>query len=242
MLQKKFAPSNTLLRVISSVILCCIAYCCLKEGIIFLFCFFAIYIGMLVEWVQMACKVNNKNKILNCIIGIFLIGLSCLSGYNLFIKYYFCLIFSITLVIVTDTFAMLGGKLLQGPKLVPKISPSKTWSGLFIAILACIIFFELMNFYPKFFLNYIINLSNTADNVIDNIKCIIIISLFPLVSQASDILESHFKRKFGVKDSGKIILGHGGILDRFDGWLLTLPFTLLFTSILCKCFPALGTQ
>lgn len=111
----------------------------------------------------------------------------------------------------TDTAAMLVGKSVGGPKLMPAVSPNKTWSGLlggmlasgFVGLVASLIFSGTMMFFTVFGL------------------------ILGAVEQASDLLESKLKRHFGVKDSGNIIPGHGGILDRVDGFTLTAPLVLL---------------
>ena len=237
MLRERFLNKNMFLRVFSSMVLLFTAYICLKEKKTFMYVLFIIYIMMLAEWMNMAFKSSNENKLLNAVMGVSLIGFSFFCCSKLFFNYYQYLVLSIIFIIITDVFAMIGGKLLMGPKLVPKISPGKTWSGLITGISACIIIFELMNFCPRFFLNYIVNLYKLANNLVEQVSCISVIILFSIISQFSDILVSYFKRKFGVKDSGKIILGHGGFLDRFDGWLLTLIFTLFSVSIVYKYFP-----
>jgi phosphatidate cytidylyltransferase len=109
-----------------------------------------------------------------------------------------------------DTFAFFSGKLIGGPKLLPKISPKKTWSGfifgIFLSLITSLILHKAFNF---------------STNIIVFILISIII---PVLSQIGDLIESKFKRYHQVKDSGKIIPGHGGVLDRMDGFLLTAPF------------------
>ncbi|MEJ0094383.1 MAG: phosphatidate cytidylyltransferase [Methylocella sp.] len=114
----------------------------------------------------------------------------------------------------TDVFAYFGGRLLGGPKLWPKISPSKTWSGAFCGICAgALIGVAIGSFglgearlgLPIFALGLV-----TA-----------------LVSQAGDIFESIVKRRFGVKDSSELIPGHGGFMDRMDGFIAAAAFAAL---------------
>jgi phosphatidate cytidylyltransferase len=107
-----------------------------------------------------------------------------------------------------DIGAYFAGSTIGGPKLAPKASPNKTWSGLLGgAISACLI-------------------SWLAGSYLDVAGIsTLIISGFSLAlwSQLGDIVESLIKRHFGVKDSGAIIPGHGGVLDRIDSLLFTLP-------------------
>lgn len=114
----------------------------------------------------------------------------------------------------TDGFAMLAGRAIGGPKLAPAISPQKTWAGLMGGIggsaLVTWTFFALLPGLPGALWAYAI--------------------LFPVLAQGGDLLESRLKRAFGVKDSGRIIPGHGGILDRADSFLLTAPALWLLLS------------
>ncbi len=111
----------------------------------------------------------------------------------------------------TDIAGLIVGKTVKGPKLAPSISPNKTWSGLiggvlasmFVGLLSSVIFKESASFF------------------------IILSGILAIVEQASDLVESKFKRTFGVKDSGNIIPGHGGIMDRVDGLTLTAPVVAL---------------
>jgi phosphatidate cytidylyltransferase len=111
-------------------------------------------------------------------------------------------VFLIVLVIAADTAAFLCGRLLGGPKLWPRISPNKTWSGLIGAVIASTVvgaWFWLVvpGVSP-------VRLAATA-------------AVLGLIAQIGDLAESGLKRHFGVKDSSHLIPGHGGIMDRADG-------------------------
>jgi len=112
----------------------------------------------------------------------------------------------------SDTGAYVFGSLFGKTKLAIKISPNKTWEGsiggLILAILTGIIFALLTNSEELHWINIAI-----------------IIVLFGTLG---DLTESQIKRSCGVKDSGKILPGHGGILDRFDGVLFSAPFVLAY--------------
>lgn len=101
----------------------------------------------------------------------------------------------------TDILAYFTGRALKGPKLAPKISPGKTWSGALGGIVGAIAATAILAAFAP-------GLSLPA-------ALITAIGL-SVISQAGDLGESAFKRHFGVKDSGKLIPGHGGILDRID--------------------------
>ena len=97
-------------------------------------------------------------------------------------------------------------------KTLSKISPKKTYSGMIGGYLLSLIFLS-------FFMNWI--------NYIVNMEWFMVTILISTVSQIGDIIISYFKRLSKVKDTGKIIPGHGGLLDRIDGILITLPVGLI---------------
>jgi phosphatidate cytidylyltransferase len=109
-------------------------------------------------------------------------------------------LWTMLVVILTDTGAYFAGRGIGGPKLSPKLSPNKTWAGLGGGMMAALIAgaivgkaFELPG--ATFWLG----------------------APLAIVAQAGDLYESALKRKAGVKDSGRILPGHGGVLDRIDG-------------------------
>jgi phosphatidate cytidylyltransferase len=116
----------------------------------------------------------------------------------------------------TDVFAYFGGRLIGGPKLWPRVSPSKTWSGTLSGIFAGAALGSALG-------GHGFGLRTRA-------------ALFALglataaVSQAGDILESWVKRRFGAKDSSGLIPGHGGFMDRLDGFIAAACFLALIGS------------
>ena len=120
------------------------------------------------------------------------------------LNYFFYLVM---LVSTMDIFAYIGGKTLGNKKIAPKISKGKTIEGTLIGLGFTII----MSLLIKHLINF---------NFVQALIAGILISLFAFWG---DLLESYFKRNIGIKDSGKIIPGHGGLLDRFDGYFLILP-------------------
>lgn len=121
-----------------------------------------------------------------------------------------------------DSAAMFGGKFIRGAKLAPKISPNKTISGLISAIFAASLVPAIWNIVPGF--DFVSHLQHKYGFV----KVAIMWMSLALISQSSDLFISLFKRYFKVKDTGNIIPGHGGILDRFDSYILTAPIVLVF--------------
>ena len=116
------------------------------------------------------------------------------------------------LIAASDVAAYFVGRQVGGPKLAPLISPNKTRSGAVGGTVGAVLVSLVMVFWLPVSLPEIL------------IGGVIVAAL----SQLGDLLESALKRDLGVKDSGTIIPGHGGFLDRFDGYLLTLPAMCLY--------------
>jgi phosphatidate cytidylyltransferase len=101
----------------------------------------------------------------------------------------------------TDTFAYFAGRIIGGPKLAPVLSPKKTWAGLLGGMAGAALVSAI---YAAYFLPSWAALAGVA-------------AALAVVAQLGDIFESALKRRFNMKDSGNLIPGHGGILDRVDG-------------------------
>ena len=134
-----------------------------------------------------------------------------LNNNGLYIIFYL-----VTLVISMDVFGYIGGNLVGKNKIAPKISNGKTVEGTFIGLFFTVIFsccfIEILSF------NYI--------------TAIILGIIIGLLAFLGDLLVSLFKRKVGIKDSGNIIPGHGGLLDRFDSYILVFSLSPLFINFL----------
>ena len=107
----------------------------------------------------------------------------------------------------TDIFAFFVGRSLGGPRLAPRISPKKTWSGLAGGVLAAV----------AVGLAFAYGLDSSKNWAFP----MVLGALLALIAQAGDLMESGLKRRFGVKDSSNLIPGHGGVLDRIDGLMPT---------------------
>ena len=105
------------------------------------------------------------------------------------------------LVWASDCGAYALGRLIGGPKLAPRISPNKTWAGIFFGWITVITFYYILKSFNLFVSDFFV----------------FIFFGIALSSQVGDFIESYIKRNLGVKDTGNIIPGHGGLLDRFDG-------------------------
>ena len=133
------------------------------------------------------------------------------------------LLFMFLIPIFTDTFAMLTGMLIGGKKLCPKISPKKTISGAVGGTLWCVLL-SVSVYYILHSTNYFYV---ALAQGLPIWAFIIIVLLGSIIAQMGDLFESFLKRKAGVKDSGKILPGHGGMLDRIDSYVFVAPFLLI---------------
>lgn len=124
-------------------------------------------------------------------------------------------LFVVLVVVATDIGAYFSGREIGGPKLAPGISPGKTWAGLGGGVIAAAIVATIC--------------SGIASFPASAPTAFMLGALLAVVSQGGDLFESWLKRRAGVKDSGNLIPGHGGLLDRVDGLTTALPvYTLLF--------------
>jgi phosphatidate cytidylyltransferase len=125
------------------------------------------------------------------------------------------ILFLFAVVWGTDIFAYFGGRLIGGPKLWPRVSPSKTWSGFLCGVGTGAVLGVV-----------------TAGHLLDlDVRGMAL--LFPVaiatgaISQAGDLFESSVKRRFGAKDSSHLIPGHGGFMDRLDGFIFAAAFVAI---------------
>jgi phosphatidate cytidylyltransferase len=116
-------------------------------------------------------------------------------------------------VIATDVGAYFTGRTFGGPKIAPKISPSKTWSGLIGGMIASGLAVVLIQSY---------GVSTLSIPYGDHIIQFVAGAMMAVIAQLGDFAESHLKRRAGMKDSSNLIPGHGGFLDRLDGLLAVL--------------------
>ncbi|NRQ14532.1 phosphatidate cytidylyltransferase [Ensifer sesbaniae] len=125
-------------------------------------------------------------------------------------------LFVFAVVWATDIFAYFTGRAIGGPKLAPRISPGKTWSGA-IGGTICGILAGIAVFMAYFSLQ--------------DLRIPIIALVLSVASQIGDLFESFIKRRFGVKDSSRLIPGHGGVMDRVDGLIFACIAALILVMI-----------
>ena len=117
---------------------------------------------------------------------------------------------------VFDSFAYLIGTKFGKNRIMPKISPKKSWEGFFGGMVFTIVSIYFLNkFYDSFSMNFLI----------------ILALIVPFTATAGDFIESYYKREAGVKDSGSLIPGHGGFLDRMDALMISIPVLYLLINI-----------
>lgn len=121
-------------------------------------------------------------------------------------------LYVIASVVATDIGAYAAGRTIGGPKLMPKVSPSKTWSGLGGGMAGSML---------------VAGLFTLIHEDARGAALVPLAVAIAVIAQAGDLLESAVKRHFKVKDSGSLIPGHGGILDRVDGQMTVLPVVAL---------------
>ncbi len=205
--------SNELIkRILSSLILIPIFFFFIIKGsylftIFLLICLVVIFY----EWHMMSKKKSYR------VFGFIFLLISFYTIYKLRIDNDYWFILFITMICVsTDLGGYVFGNILKGPKLT-KISPNKTYAGMIggylLSILSTIIFAD---FYFRYELS---------------IKLFIFVMIISTISQLGDLVISYYKRLSKIKDTGKIIPGHGGLLDRVDGMIFAFPFSYLILLI-----------
>ena len=202
-------------RILSSIILIPVSFFFIIQGSkTFIFFLSLIFLATSFEWFKM-----TKHKDILRIFGLFFLFFSFFS--TIYLRQHIGLNFFLFIVIVcifTDTGGYIFGKTFKGPKLT-KVSPKKTYSGVIGSFLISLLFGLI---YIKYFGQKSKILMET-----DPIFIILLIIFISLVSQIGDLIISYFKRKAKLKDTGKILPGHGGFLDRIDGIIFVMPITYL---------------
>ena len=133
------------------------------------------------------------------------------------------ILFLLLVVWASDVGAYLAGRLLGGPRLAPRISPGKTWAGAGGGLLAAVA------------MGYIVAMCfalSSGGVARLSWRVALVAIVLGVAAQLGDLLESAIKRRFGVKDSGRLIPGHGGLFDRLDGFLTAGPLAALLALAL----------
>tara|TARA_A100001011_G_scaffold140010_1_gene147970 strand:+ start:441 stop:1091 length:651 start_codon:yes stop_codon:yes gene_type:complete len=207
-------------RFLTSLLLLLLFFLIFKSYIILNYCLIVLGVLSILEFLNLSRKIF-KNKLGLILLNIFFIS------YIFIFCFIFLMFFNNTLLkytlsiilfgcIASDIGGFIFGKIFKGPKLT-KISPNKTYSGAIGSIVLTLITVSILFYY---FLK-IFNL--------DTIILALVVSIF---CQLGDLLFSLLKRKAKIKDTGNILPGHGGVLDRLDGIYLGIPVGILTLALL----------
>ena len=206
-------------RILSTLILIPLSFFFIIKGSL-IFNFFLLMCCLITfyEWYMMSKRKNYH------LLGYFFLIFAFYSTYclrnNFDQESLVIFLFVIIICISTDIGGYIFGNIFKGPKLT-NISPKKTYSGMIGGYFLSIISINLFYFYSYLFFE--------AQKF--TYKTLILLFIISSVSQIGDIIVSYFKRLSNVKDTGKIIPGHGGLLDRVDGMIFTFPFSYMLFSL-----------
>ena len=207
-------------RILSSLILLPIAFFFIIQGFVFFIFFLSLFfLATSYEWIKM----TKKNYLMKTF-GILFLFFSFYAAFYIREQYGLELfLFIIIVCIFTDIGGYVFGKTFKGPKFT-KISPNKTYAGVIGSFLFSIIA-------GLVFIKYVDNLG--FDQIKNNyqLAVLLIILSISFISQIGDLIISYFKRKAKLKDTGKILPGHGGLLDRIDGLIFVMPSIYLLNLI-----------
>jgi len=156
-----------------------------------------------------------QHRFIMGVLGVLLISATWIALVGLHTINPWLLIGVIATVSLADSAAYFAGKRFGRHKLAPNISPGKTWEGVLGALAAVTVYGALLCYYQQI-----------------SLWLVVALWLVVLFSVMGDLVESLMKRQAGLKDSGQLLPGHGGILDRIDGFIPTLPMILLAISLL----------
>ena len=204
--------SNLYKRILTSIPLLILLICTIYNNLFLVFSLYIISTILIYEFSNILIKIFKGNKKnLFIFLNLFILYVCLFTS-----QVYFFLsgefenkqnvfLFILSICIFTDIGGYIFGKIFKGKKL-PSISPNKTYAGMIGSFICSLIICMLFIIY----LNFSVNL-------------IIFTLLISLVSQSGDLFVSYLKRKANIKDTGKFLPGHGGLLDRLDGIIFAVP-------------------
>ncbi len=216
--------TNIIKRILTSFVLISLIYLSILNSLFLLFLLVVIAFFALKEFNLIYNLIFKKNYFLifiSNLLSIFYLSIFLLICWINFgssnIENIVTIIFILSICIMTDIGGFIFGKIIGGRKLTV-ISPNKTYAGMIGSFLFSLIFGYSFYYFQKNLINFEINV-------------LIIIVIVSLLSQLGDLIISLFKRKAKIKDTGTILPGHGGILDRIDGILLAIPVGTILISL-----------
>jgi len=231
--------SDLPVRIASAAVMVTVAGGAFWLGGWFLTAFIAVIgLGIFAEWVMLVLAFERRimARVRWLVSGVVYIGLGCQSA--LVLKSGSPgLLDVVASVIAVDIGAYFAGRTFGGPKIAPAISPSKTWSGLGGAILAVTAYLLARTWMAESAIDPQARLEAVHEGLglgFDLLMALLTGPLIAIVAQSGDFFESWMKRRAGVKDSGRLIPGHGGLFDRADGLI-----AVLFVLGLIRIIPAI---
>ena len=217
MVQFRFMKSELLKRIITSIVIFPILLLVLINSKLYLIIFLSIF--YLLSFYEIY---KNSNSFKFTIISNIILLIAFYSFYYLrgdSNKELIFLYWALFTTFLSDIGGYIFGKTFGGKKLT-KISPNKTYAGAIGSLILSLLSLPILVFIQKNFLNEI--LINFLQ-----LNFYILTLLTSLIAQSGDITVSYWKRRFNIKDTGKIFPGHGGVLDRIDGLIFVLTFLLV---------------
>ena len=218
---KNFFNKNVYERIISGIFFVIpFIYLIFKGGSYFVIFFILLLVIIIYEF-----NVSSKNKI-NFWLRLLIISMFIVSffhfiflriAFDIFIVEY--LMYIILSIWIFDSFSLIGGRLIGGRRLMPTVSPNKTYSGLITGVISLILFSTLLII--CYDLNNLIFLFSL---------------LIGLISFIGDAIESSLKRFLKIKDFSNLMPGHGGIIDRMDAFLLFFLIHFFITILIINPF------
>tara|TARA_Y100001970_G_scaffold95369_1_gene120177 strand:+ start:26940 stop:27578 length:639 start_codon:yes stop_codon:yes gene_type:complete len=203
-------------RILSSLIIIPISLFFIVQGSVYLLFFLSIlFLLTCYEWIKM-CKKFYFIKFLGITFLFFSFYFAFFLRENIGL---FNFLFVILICISTDIGGYIFGKTFKGPKLT-KISPNKTYAGV-VGSFICSLIIGII-----FLNNFPVSLSTNTQ-----LFYLLLILSISLISQIGDLIISYFKRLVKVKDTGNILPGHGGLLDRIDGLVFVIPIFYIFLRL-----------
>lgn len=175
-------------------------------------------------------KEQAFNNIVHTLLPIFWVAVPfAMAGVTNAILYQREVVLALFILLWTsDTFAYCGGSLFGKHKMFERISPKKTWEGFAIGGLFTCTAAAGLSFVP-YFSDALLYGASTTTNVLAWVFFGLIVFV---MGTLGDLIESMFKRAYGVKDSGNVMPGHGGMLDRFDSFLFAMPFCMIYRVLI----------
>lgn len=206
-------------RTLSAIVMLAITLTALWLGGFWIKAFIlAVALATFVELVRLVLRTqfSQPAKAAGTLLGAVYIGAAAYLLIDMIRYDILLLAVTVLIVVIADVGAYFTGRKFGKRKIAPSISPSKTWAGLYGAMIGCALFVGFISFWMLALASAFSN-SSEGVSAIPVLIMALIGAALAVLAQAGDFLESWLKRKAGMKDSSNLIPGHGGVFDRTDG-------------------------